>query len=407
MEVTPASDADGVAEAAGSAGPGTSGPGRPAQGGALRAGATDDNADFAAFLQFLATWSDQEGVADRYDALDVSDRRALAVVDPAGRPVPGARVHVVDEAADRVVWSGTTQGDGRIPFYPLVTTAGAAPEGGWIVEADREGARTSVRWDGVGDVLTLTLDVSRPITDPIRLDVCFLIDTTGSMGDEIERIKATLLAVTQRLKDLALEFDLHYGAVLYRDLSDAYITKAHPFTGDIEGFASALAAVVATGGGDMPESLNQGLAEAVGRMVWRDGAAKLLFLIADAPPHMDYEGDVRYGTSARAALAKGIRIHAVAASGLDAFGSLVFRQLAQFTRGKFIFIEYGTPAQSAASHGVTGRVKSNNLDDIIYEQIEAELANWGREPSTPPSAAGGAPEGLDPAVVGGSTPGGD
>ena len=64
--------------------------------------------------------------------------------------------------------------------------------------------------------------------------------------------------------------------------------------------------------------------------------------------------------------------------GLDAAGTLVFRQISQFTRGKFIFIEYGDAATSAASHGVKGKVESNNLDDIIYEQVRDELAVWGR-----------------------------
>ena len=60
------------------------------------------------------------------------------------------------------------------------------------------------------------------------------------------------------------------------------------------------------------------------------------------------------------------------------FGTLVFRQSAQFTRGKFIFIEYGSTAASAAQHGVTGQVQSNNLDDIIFRQLSWEVASWGR-----------------------------
>ena len=103
-----------------------------------------------------------------------------------------------------------------------------------------------------------------------------------------------------------------------------------------------------------------------------------MFLIADAPPHMDYDGDILYGEGLKAALAEGIRIHAVAASGLTPVGSLVYRQIAQFTRGKFIFIEYGTVQATAKSHGVTGQVKSNNLDDILFEQIRSEVAMWGR-----------------------------
>jgi hypothetical protein len=129
----------------------------------------------------------------------------------------------------------------------------------------------------------------------------------------------------------------------------------------------------------MPESMNQGLAEAVGSLEWRDGVAKVAFVIADAPPHTDYQSDTSYSRSTAAALHKGIRIHTVAASGLDDLGSLVFRQVAQLTRGKFIFIEYGSTAASAADHGVTGRVSSNNLDDILYEQIRSEIQGWGRE----------------------------
>ncbi len=71
-------------------------------------------------------------------------------------------------------------------------------------------------------------------------------------------------------------------------------------------------------------------------------------------------------------------MHSVAASGLDGLGTLVFRQVAQLTRGKFVFIEYGSTEQSAASHGVGGNVSSNNLDDILFEQIRDEVAGWGR-----------------------------
>jgi hypothetical protein len=354
----------------------------------MRAGATDDNEDFDKFVEFLAEWSDRSDLAGRFDMLDVTDRRFIRVVNAAGKPVPAADVKVVDVAADRILLAGTTYGDGRVPFYPLVareeagdvpTAMVAAPqESGFVVEASFGGVRNRVTWDGKGEEVTVSLDLETPVEDPVKLDVCILLDTTGSMGDEIERIKATLLRVTQRLRSLEREFDLRYGAVLYRDLGDQYVTKAHPFTGDIQAFDGALKGVRAAGGGDTPESLNQGLAEAVGRMDWRNGAAKIVFLIADAPPHMDYDGDVRYGRSLLAALSQGIRVHAVAASGLDSLGTLIFRQIAQFTRGKFIFIEYGTVEKTAAGHGVKGKVESNNLDDILFEQIREEVARWGR-----------------------------
>ncbi len=348
---------------------------------ALKAGTTDDNEKYEAFLKFTAEWGDREDTAGLYDELDVADRMYIEVVNGEGAVVPAARVQVVDIANDRTILSGTTYGDGRVPFYPHLdaepTSFVDSTPPKYLVEVNAGLSRRRVEWDGTSD-LTVKVEEKEPISEPVKLDVLFLIDTTGSMNDEIDRIKDSLLSMTDKLKSMEREFDLRYAAVLYRDIGDDYVTKAHPFTSDIRAFDAALATIRANGGGDGPESLNQGVAEAVGRADWREGAAKVMFLIADAPPHMDYDGDIPYGESLKAALAEGIRIHSVAASGLTPVGTLVFRQIAQFTRGKFIFIEYGGVAATAKSHGVTGQVKSNNLDDILFEQIREEVARWGR-----------------------------
>jgi hypothetical protein len=309
--------------------------------------------------------------------IDVADRTWIRVVGRNGAPLPLARVTVIDEEHDRIAWTGSTLGDGRLAFYPHAD--GAKVPAAWRVEVKHGQATQVARLDAQVRDLEVRLDTTYAMPTTLPLDVCFLIDTTGSMGDEIERIKATLLAVTARLRELAVEFDLRYGAVLYRDITDEYVTMRRPFSNDIEAFDGALRAVTANGGGDGPESLNQGLAEAVGQMDWRADAAKLCFLVADAPPHMDYEGDVPYDLSMRAAVDRGIRIHSVAASGIDAFGSLVMRQVAQMTRGKFTFIEYGgNVAASGAAHGVATSGPSNNLDAILFAAIQDELAGWGR-----------------------------
>lgn len=350
----------------------------------LRAGVTDDNADFGKFLAFLAEWSERPAVAGQSDRLDVRGRRFVQVTDEQGAPVPGATVRVVAPSADKVVAAGVTYGDGRVPFYPALAARWAGRpdlrQSNLLVEVSCRDARTRKEWVAPTGDLTVVLPGASSAGETIRLDVLFLVDTTGSMSDEIDRIKGTLRQVTDRLRNLRQAFDLRYAAVLYRDLGDEYVTRACPFTGDIAAFSRALQSVQADAGGDMPESVNQGLAEAV-RMGWRDSAAKVVFLIGDAPPHMDYQGDIRYGASLQAALEQGIRIHAVAASGLDELGTLVWRQAAQFTRGKFIFIEYGSAAATAASHGVTGSFQSNNLDAIVFEQIREELANWGKKPA--------------------------
>jgi len=352
-------------------------PGGPARGAPMKAGSTDDNAAFDAFLTFLATWTDRAGMENRYQKLAVRDRRFIRVIDAKGKPVPAANVRVLGPDRDGAIWTGTTYGDGRIPFYAGLAKTGNTGTAPSAVEVSYGEHRGTSDWTGGDGELSIQLKDLNGIGGAIQLDVLFIIDTTGSMSDEIERVKNTLLRVTERLRALKTDFDLRYGAVLYRDIGDLYLTKTHPFTNEISAFDKALQAVGAGGGGDGPESVNQGLAEAVA-MDWRSGAAKVAFLIGDAPPHMDYQGDIPYGDSAVKAIGKGIRVHSVAASGLDPVGTLVFRQTAQLTRGKFIFIEYGSAEESAKSHGVTGPVKSNNLDDIVFEQISDELTNWGK-----------------------------
>ncbi|HCH63495.1 MAG: hypothetical protein CL927_17125 [Deltaproteobacteria bacterium] len=361
---------------------------RPVAQPTLHAGSTDDNAHFDEWLAFVDKWGDRADISGWADILDVRGRQHLQVLDARGRPIPDAQVRVLDPATERIVWAGRAYGDGRVPLYPHLEVpgrarpmAGDAPDGGWLVQASTpDGLMETVRWDGQSAALELVVDTKGlEAGAPVPVDVCFIIDTTGSMGDEISRIKTTLLRVTDKLRaDAAQGVDLRYGAVLYRDVGDEYVTRRHAFTEDLEGFDRALKTIAAAGGGDGPESLNQGLAVGVAGMEWRDHAARVAFVVADAPPHMDYQGDVSYGRAAAAAVHRGIRIHTVAASGLDDRGSFAFRQIAQLTRGQFIYIEYGSAAASAADHGVRTPKGSNNLDDILYGRIRAEIDGWGK-----------------------------
>lgn len=342
----------------------------------LKAARTDDNADFTAFQTFLGTWTDRAGWDAVWQRLDVRDRGYVEVVDADGVPVPD--VEVVVRAGGRVVHRSRTYGDGRAPVYPHLDVAGAGTGVATSV-AVRDGDGWVERpWTGTGP-LAVTLDDAVPATRAVPLDVTFVLDTTGSMSDELDRIKATLLTVTDRLGALDRPVDLRLGAVFYRDQGDDYVTRAVPLTSDVQHFVTDLRRVSAGGGGDTAESLNAGLRVAVDEMAWRPGAAHVAFLVADAPPHMDYADDVPYGTVAAHAVGRGVRIHTVAASGLDALGSLVFRQVAQLTQGEFIFIQYGSVASSAAAHGVKGeQLASNNLDQILYDRIAAEVDGWRR-----------------------------
>jgi hypothetical protein len=163
---------------------------------------------------------------------------------------------------------------------------------------------------------------------------------------------------------------------VYRDRGDLFVSRSFQFTPDVEAFTAALSEVVATGGDDYPESLNEGLHDALTKPEWRvDDTVSLLFLVADAPPHLDYTDDFDYTAEALAAGEQGITIHPIASSGLDDQGEYVFRQLAQITGGRFVFLTYGPgggPGDETDHHVDEYSVLS--LDDLVVKIVEETLA---------------------------------
>ena len=175
-----------------------------------------------------------------------------------------------------------------------------------------------------------------------RIDVAFLLDATGSMGDEIDAVKEK---IQDMISNIALgdpQPDVRFGIVAYRDRGDDYVTVTYELTRDIDEIIANLEQIRADGGGDYPESLSEALHGVVNELNWDMGAgvSRLVFLIADAPPHLDYPGDYDYREEYQMALEKGIAVHAIGASGLDEEGERIFEEIAGGTGGTFQWLAY-------------------------------------------------------------------
>jgi hypothetical protein len=326
------------------------------QGPGLRAGSVDDNAAFADYVKYRDEFR-RLGITVR--DVDVSVRHVFTVVDQAGKPLLGAAVR---EGGQEV----RTGADGRALLFGNI--GGATVEWGnasVAVDFDQNGGREH----------RVQLTVTRP-EGRAKLDVHFLIDTTGSMGDEIDRLKDSVRSVSERIAGLPADADLRLGMTLYRDRGDLFVTRTFDFTPSVDVFKTALAEVRADGGGDSPEDLNAGLHEAVTKPSWRgDDTVKLVFLVADAPPHLDYQGGPDYAADVKTAARRGIKIMPIASSGLDDQGEYVFRQLAQITMGRFTFLTYGadgvSPGDTTDHHVSDYAVLS--LDDLVVRLVSDEL----------------------------------
>jgi hypothetical protein len=176
---------------------------------------------------------------------------------------------------------------------------------------------------------------------------------------------------------------------LYRDEGDTFVSSTYDFTGDVAAFRQALGQVVADGGGDYPEALDEGLAEALAVPSWRDPATtvQLVFLVADAPPQIGRQVAVPYTASIVDAVARGIKVFPVASSESDDQAEAVFRQLAAATGARFVFLAGGADGNATgANTDITSTdYEELPLDALVVRLVTEELAALtGTAPEPPP-----------------------
>src|SRR5881227_4409215 len=146
-----------------------------------------------------------------------------------------------------------------------------------------------------------------------RIEVCFVLDTIGSMGGLIEGAKQKIWSIANEMISAQPTPELKLGLIGYRDRGDEYVVKSFSLTDDIDAIYGHLREFQAGGGGDTPESVNEALAEAIHKMPWSGDkkVLKIIFLVGDAPPHMDYADGPKYPELCRIAAKKDLIINTV------------------------------------------------------------------------------------------------
>jgi len=173
-----------------------------------------------------------------------------------------------------------------------------------------------------------------------RVEVVFVLDTTGSMGGLIQAAKEKIWAIANSLATAKPAPKIKMGLVGYRDRGDAYVTKRTELTDDLDAVYNVLMAFQAEGGGDTPESVNQGLHEAVTKIEWSaaDKTYRVIFLVGDCPPHMDYQDDVKYAESCKLAATRAIIINTIQC-GTHGQTEPIWRDIAEKAEGRYFRVE--------------------------------------------------------------------
>ena len=198
-----------------------------------------------------------------------------------------------------------------------------------------------------------------------RVEVAFVLDTTGSMGDLIDGAKKKIWSIASTIVDTNPDADIAMSIVAYRDRGDAYVVKTEPLSEDIQGLYGKLVRLEADGGDDTPESVNEALDKAINNLQWSSGSdvKRIVFLVGDAPPHMDYPQERQYPEILKRAVARGITVNTVQAGDMMET-TPIWQEIAQFGHGRYMAIPQ--------SGGEVSIIITPYDDDILHMQGELD-----------------------------------
>jgi len=361
---------DGEGDTAGGAGddggedPG--GEGEQIEPGQLTAGEWRDLDHWAFWLDLMQVeeWS---GYADRW-RFHTTQRFAVAVESDG---VSLADVPVALVSADGTLWEARTDVRGRAELFAGVF--GDEVQGPLSIHVDGEEVATEVEPAGEDP---LVLDVPESSAPQDVLDLMFMIDTTGSMGDELSYLQVELADVIDEVQTMAGDVQVRLSVNFYRDHGDAYVVREFPFTTDIDQALADLAAQGSDGGGNYPEAVIEALDSAVDSHEWSPSArARLMFLVLDAPPHHDGQGELLMNTRVQEAAAAGIRIIPVASSGVDKDTEFFLRFIDILTGGTYVFLTNHSGIGGDHIEPTIGEYEVELLNDLLVRVIGASLGS--------------------------------
>jgi Mg-chelatase subunit ChlD len=339
--------------------------------GVVTAGDIDDALNLAAFTRYIAKAGRETGLPQ----LGLGAPVMVQLIGSDGMPADGARYTLRRPGAADPFLSSYAGPDGRITVFPQIHGAGALGE----VELrvfDAEGQESHVQRLKTGTREQVRLPFSAD-WQPDFLDLVLVIDTTGSMGDEIAFLQKELIGITRAAARSAPGLSIRYGLVAYRDTGDNYVVKTYGFTTSAPQMNGWLRDLSAGGGGDYPEAAAAALKAGVG-LDWRRGKGeRILIQVADAPPH---DSDAAsYLRAAKAAAAGGVQIFTLGASGVGAEAEYLMRQAAVATGGRYIFLSDDSGVGNSHAEPTISCYRVTRLSRLLTRILATELSGRRQE----------------------------
>ena len=333
------------------------------QGGLVTAGEWND-LDNWAFYQKTLMKEPFKGFPDDWQMY--TNHRIAVALTAKNKPAANATVTLFRN--DTPIWTTKTDNLGRAELW-----VGA-------FQKEKELNPTLLRLK-VNEQWVSTATISETQVNRIALDetlpsptnqvqIAFMVDATGSMGDELEFLKMDLKKVINEVQKTNTQLKISTATVFYRDEGDEYVVKHSPFTEDINQTIEFISQQRADGGGDFPEAVDKALVQ-LNQLQWQPEArTRIAFLVLDAPPHNKPAVISSIQYSVKTAAASGIKLIPVVASGIDKTTEFLMRFIAMYTNGTYVFITDHSGIGNKHLEPSVGEYQVEKLSDLMVRLIK-------------------------------------
>ncbi|MFP4543203.1 MAG: carboxypeptidase regulatory-like domain-containing protein [Candidatus Kapaibacterium sp.] len=307
------------------------------------------------FSQFSSKWK----ITPRH-------RYTVQLLTRDSRPNPDAEVHLLNSQRD-TLWSARTDNTGKAELWQGIFNENE--ESGLSIVYDNKGNTIYADAEKFEDRINIIRSDSY-CEMPGSMDILFAVDATGSMGDEIDYLKAELKDIITRAAEKS-DLDIRLGSLFYRDIGDDILLEKSELSEVIDKTRDFINKQYARGGGDMPEAVDIALRSAVNEFEWSKKAiARIMFLILDAELHTKPENLARLRETTALASKMGIRIVPLACSGIEKNAEYLLRSLALATNGTYVFLTDDSGIGESHIKPSTDKYDVEFMNDLFVRIIE-------------------------------------
>ncbi|MBQ7194393.1 MAG: VWA domain-containing protein [Bacteroidales bacterium] len=356
--------------------PGTE-PGGNSNAGRVTAGEWNDldNWDFWGKLMTGQDFADKSSYWKFY----TNNRVAVRAVDSDGKPVPGVKVSL--ERGSSKVWTAVTDNSGCAELWiGLFQKTENVDSSEFTLKLDgvaREEELLISGWDCPNGARVNQYTVPTAPTVKSQADIAFIVDATGSMGDEIDFLKDDLLDILRKTQAENSALTFRTSALFYRDDdgpgfgNDKYVTRYQDFTTDFTATTAFISKQQASDGGDYSEAVHTALEKSLSGLSWDKSAkTRLAFMLLDAPAHQDHKGVVEsLQKSIQSFSERGIKLIPIAASGVNKNTEFMLRFFAATTGGTYVFITNDSGIGGDHIEASVGDYEVELLNELILRLI--------------------------------------